>query len=214
MPLIEIKEVGKQGKLGLWSISESAADLLKLKKFTEEDLTGLNSFSQEQRKKEWLAARILAERLTGEKKTSILYDANNKPFISGSKRHISISHSHGLLAVILDASETGIDIELVSAKIEKIKHKFMSEDELNALSTEQHQEQLTVYWCAKEALYKLYGKKELEFKRDTMIEPFQYSAKGIIRGWIKNSLMNKRFSLKYEKINHDGDQYMLVYVTQ
>ncbi|MEK6616384.1 MAG: 4'-phosphopantetheinyl transferase superfamily protein [Bacteroidota bacterium] len=212
-------EVGKnarlrngQGKLGIWHITESVDELLKMKFFSKEDVSQLNSFSYEHRKKEWLVSRILAEKLTGEKDTQIIYDEHGKPCLENSTLHISLSHSHNLLAVIIDKQETGIDIELIKPKVIRIKEKFMNEAELNSLQKENQEEQLTIYWCAKESLYKLYGKKELVFKKHLLIEPFQYSEKGIIMGWIKNTSVNKSFALQYEKLNSGNDNYMLAYI--
>jgi phosphopantetheinyl transferase (holo-ACP synthase) len=212
MPLFCKKEISASSKIAIWNITESLEDFLKMKQFSPDDLSVMNIFSYEHRKKEWLVARILAEQLSGEKNLRIIYDEHNKPFLENSKKHTSISHSHNFLAVILDNKETGIDIELIKPKILRIKEKFMSNEELNLLQKENLEEQLTVYWCAKESLYKLYGKKELAFKENLSIEPFQYSGKGIIKGWIKKSLFQKSFQLQYEELNSGDDNYMLAYV--
>lgn len=212
MPLLTIIDAGVNGKLGLWHITESPDELLKIRSLPTEDLKALDGFSYEHRKKEWLAARILTEKLTGNPEASIVYDAHNKPFLKGSGDNISISHSHDLLAIILDTRPTGIDIELIKPKVELIKQKFMSEPELGSLQSEHISEQLTVYWCAKESLYKLYGKKELAFKENLIIEPFPYSENGIIKGWIKNAVANKGYTLRYEKLRSGKDDYMLSYV--
>jgi 4'-phosphopantetheinyl transferase len=212
MPLFNTKEVGKRAKLGIWSITEPLDELLKMKKFSQEDISVMESFSHEHRKKEWLAARILIEKLTGQENIQVVYDEHNKPRLKGSKMHISLSHSHGYLAVILDETETGIDIELIKPKIERIKHKFMSDAELNFIRQENNSAQLTVCWCVKESLYKLYGKQELAFKENIFIEPFLFSEKGIIKSWIKNTAMNSRFTLQYEQLNSGSDPYMLAYV--
>lgn len=212
MPLLTIKDVGKSGKLGLWHITEPISELMSLRKFSGEEAIILAGFSHEHRKKQWLVARILIEKLSGEKGTSIIYDQFNKPSLKDSRFHISISHSHDLLVIIYNASETGIDIELVKPKVVSIKEKFMSASELRALEEDCLPEQLTVHWCVKEALYKLYGKKELTFKENLIVEPFLYSEKGQIRGWIKNSVMQKCFNLQYEKLVLGTDNYAMAYV--
>ena len=212
MPLLYIKEVGKKGKLGLWHITETVDELLKMKMVSAEDLSALNSNSNERRRKEWLAARILAEQLTGQKDIRIIYDAHKKPFLENSKKHISVSHSRNLLTAIMDERKTGIDIELIKPKVIRIKEKFMSKDELSSLQKEKQEEQLTAYWCAKESLYKFYGRNELVFNRDLFIEPFQYSEKEIIRGCIKKNSIKKSFILEYRKLISENDNYMLTYI--
>lgn len=212
MPLLTIKDAGTTGKLGLWHITESLAELLNIRSFPAEELKTLDGLSYEHRKKEWLATRILTEKLTRNPDAHIVYDAYNKPFLKDSATHISLSHSHDLLVVILDQEVTGVDVELIKPKIERIKHKFMSDQELDSLQKENIQDQLTTYWCAKESLYKLYGKKELSFRENLVIEPFRYSEKGAIRGWVKNAAMNKCFTLNYEKVNCGDEHYLLAYV--
>ncbi len=193
-------------------MSESLDELLRMKQFSKENLTALDSYKYDHRKKEWLVSRILAEHIIGEKNIRIVYDEYNKPSLHGSNLHISLSHSHDLLGFIVDEAATGIDIEIIKPKIFNIKHKFMSKMELLSLQEENNAEQLTVYWCAKESLYKLYGKKELEFKENLPIEPFKYEEKGIIKGWIKNSVMNTCFNLPYEQLNLGKERYMLTYI--
>lgn len=212
MSLFISKVVGKSARLGIWHITETLEALLKLKTFSETDLKALGTFSHEQRKKEWLVARILTEQLTGETNLKIMYDEHNKPSLNGSEKHISLSHSHDLLTVILDEAETGIDIELIKPQVEHIKHKFMSDAELRTLEKENVQEQLTVYWCVKESLYKLYGKKDLAFKENLFVDPFPYAETGIVRGWIKNTVIHKSFTLKYENISSGNDRYMMAYI--
>ena len=212
MALFSTQEVGKSGKLGIWHITETIDELLNMKKISKGDIAILESFSYEKRKKEWLVARILTERLCGEKGIQILYDENNKPSLKGSKKHISLSHSHDLLAVILDDTPTGIDIELVKPNILKIKDKYMSDAELKALQKDNQDEQLTVFWCAKESLYKLYGKKELEFKKHLLVEPFEYLGHGKIRANILLNSSKQEFVLHYEKMSVESRDYMITYV--
>lgn len=212
MPIVNIQDVLLKGKVGIWHIAEALGELLKMKQVPEEDISVLKSFSYEHRKKEWLVSRILTEQLLREKNIRIIYDEHNKPFLKDSDKHISISHSHNLLAVILDEYETGIDIELIKPKILRIKEKFMSDAELQSVQKENFAEQLTVYWCAKESLYKLYGKKELAFKENLFVEPFFYSEKGTIRGWIKNHTVKRTFVLQYQTLKCGEDSYMLAYV--
>src|SRR5690606_40776804 len=71
--------------------------------------------------------------------------------------------------------EVGIDMELVKPKIEVIASKFMKPEELAQLQPEHHYvEQLLTCWTAKEAVYKLQGKKGVSFKDNIYIEPFTY----------------------------------------
>lgn len=212
MSLFKKWKAGARSHAGLWHITEPLDQLLQAVQLPEEDLKAVERFTNEHRKKEWLAARILTAQLSAEKHTRIIYDEHSKPHLQNSTTQISLSHSHDLLAVILDEAATGIDIELIKDKVIRIKHKFMNREELDSLQGEHEAEQLTVYWCAKESLYKLYGKKELAFKENLLIEPFRYSEKGLLKGWIKKAGTSDSYTLQYEKLHCAGENYMLAYV--
>ena len=54
---------------------------------------------------------------------------------------------------------------------------------MKSLQPKTRMEHLSVYWGAKEALYKAYGRKKLEFKQHILVEPFKYNLKkGICKG--------------------------------
>lgn len=212
MSLFKKWKIGSKAQVGIWHITETLEQLIQTVQLPREDLKAIDHFTYEHRKKEWLTARILAGQLSSDTNTRIVYDAHNKPFLKDSGTQISLSHSHDLLAVILDEASTGIDIEVIKDKVKRIKHKFMSSEEMDHLQKETETEQLTVNWCAKESLYKLYGKKELAFKENLFIEPFRYSEKGNLKGWIKNKGISTLYNLHYEKLQCAGENYMLAYV--
>jgi 4'-phosphopantetheinyl transferase EntD len=212
MGLIQRNEIRTKTKLGIWHITESIPDLKKMKVLPAGALSILETFTYEKRKKEWLVARILTAELTGEKNVQIIYDEHNKPYLKDSKLHLSISHSHDLLTVIVDKMETGIDIELIKPTVFRIKEKFMSDKELEEVGIEHVDAKLTLYWCVKESLYKYYGKKELTFAENLLVEPFVLAEQGRVIGKIDHSKMKRTFELKYEKLSVSGKDYMLTYI--
>lgn len=206
MPLLFNKHITPNSQLALWHITEGVDGLLLLLNCRIDPLV-LNV--NEQLKKQRISARILVNLLCAEPCNEIKYDGYNKPSLMNSTTKISISHAHDRVAVIINkVNETGIDIELIKSKVERIARRFMSEAELKQLDNSNRIEQLITYWCAKEALYKYYGKKELLFRENIFVEPFAQNASGKLVGHIKTSHINIDLSLCYEKT---GD-YMLVYV--
>lgn len=138
--------------------------------------------------------------------SEIQYDENGKPFLINDSRYISITHSHDKLAIILNTIEsTGIDIELIRDKVLRIKHKFLSELELEDAGTDV--EKLIIYWSCKEALYKVYGLKEVDFVKNLFVKPFIKHNLGIIIGKVTMPQFNHQFELNYQKL----DDYILVY---
>ena len=136
----------------------------------------------------------------------IEYDDKGKPHLKEDSRHISISHSHDKLAIIVNETEaTGIDIELIRDKVLKIKHKFLTNPEL--LDAEEDIEKLLIYWAAKETLYKIYGLKEVDFIEHLFVKPFTKHNLGTIIGKINRPDFKETFELNYQL----KDNYVLVY---
>lgn len=169
----------------------------------------LNAFSVEanlviKREQERAGTLFVLKTLLGNDTFKLSYSEHNKPYIDKLGAHISISHSHDKLAVVLNQKEnTGVDIELMRDKVLKIKHKFVNETE--ALVAQDDVEMLITIWAAKEALYKCYGLKQLDFKTNLFIAGFENDK---FTGIIETKDFRKKMLLKKEKI----DDYMLVYV--
>lgn len=212
VPLIYIKEESGSLKRALWKITEPTGELSAQVELDDRDKAVLSSIVSPHRQQEWLTARILAGRLTGEKKAHIEYDSFHKPHLTGSSLHISISHSHGFLTMILSGKNTGIDLELVKPTIGRIRHKFMSAEEERSAGKEASYELLTLYWCVKESLYKYYGKKELTFKEHLIVEPFRLSSSGTLMASIRHPSMTKTLQLAYEQLMLDDKKFMLAYI--
>ena len=79
---------------GIWKIEESSEVLLSLLRNREEYLPQLELIRTEQRRREWLACRVLLQELTGGP-VCVAYRPNGAPYLSGSSLHISISHTKG-----------------------------------------------------------------------------------------------------------------------
>ena len=114
---------------GIWKIEESSEVLLSLLRNREEYLPQLELIRAEQRRREWLACRVLLQEITGGP-ACIAYRPNGAPYLSGSSLHISISHTKGYAAVLLqDRPAVGIDIEYRSERVSKIRIRFMNQEE-------------------------------------------------------------------------------------
>ena len=210
MPIFFKKQINDNILIGIWKISESAEWLNSKLILDKEDFEIFNSFKTELRKKHWLTYRILLKELIDSKsELKILYDESGKPYLKNSNYKISVSHSFEFAAAIVSRKvPAGIDIEKISQRIERIKNKFLSENELKDINESFRLEKLYIYWCAKEALYKLYGKRDLNFITNIKIAPFNFEQKGHINGELSGDSYSKKYKLFYEQVN----DYMLVYV--
>jgi len=203
------KNIGESTIVGLWEITETVDDLFSKLRLNAEENKLFGDFRNDLRKLHWLSYRnLLKELLPPEEYSHVIYDEFGKPYLQYNSHHLSVSHAGKFSAAIINKnSSVGIDIEVTHPKIHKIVHKFLSEKEAKNISPENYTDSLYVCWGAKEALYKLYGKRNLLFQENIFLEPFVYSGNGIIKGAIKIKNFKQKFNLHYEKI----EDYMLVY---
>jgi len=196
-----------QGEIGLWQIEEEETfflEQLHLTKVEEKEISKMKGG----RRLEWLAGRLLLHEMSGRPyRGECLKDEFGKPYLVDSPFHISISHSNAIAAVVASPQSVGVDIQKLVGKIERIAHKYMRAEEMESLEATTRLEHLHVYWGAKEALYKSYGRRELDFKKHILIEPFKYDLEvGFCKGIVRKDDFEAQYIISYKKL---GD-YILV----
>jgi len=197
MPLVKTYYPTKVAVIGIWQISETLSELENSISLNKEDKITYEGFVAKKRKREWLCVRILLKTLTNEN-LIILYNENHKPFLKNTTMNISISHSRNYVAVYLDSKKhLGIDIEELRGQILKIKNKFLSPTELNFSQGKNEIAMYTILWCIKEALYKFYSKRLLDFKTELAVEPFELKPQGMIWALIIKENYKKLLSVNY-----------------
>ncbi|MCO6499699.1 MAG: 4'-phosphopantetheinyl transferase superfamily protein [Vicingus serpentipes] len=195
------KNINNSTKLGVWHITESKEELFIAAKNQQVNFNPIQNLKNENRIKQWIATRLLLNDFFHD--TLIIYDDLGKPSLNNGW-HISISHSGNYVAILLNEKENcGIDIERISPKVTRIKHKFLNEKDLTKYSSEK---ELTTLWCAKEALYKYYGKKEILFIEHLFIKNFKENVTSF-NGKINMTNYKKEIPMTWEKI----ENYILVY---
>ncbi|MCY4418752.1 MAG: 4'-phosphopantetheinyl transferase superfamily protein [Cytophagales bacterium] len=168
MPLIWQKHSGPMSSIGLWRIQEDISFFKRKYKFPEKLPT------HPARKSESYAARLTLKTLmelhncpfSGLKKKK-----NGQPYIPGSQSLFSsLSHSSQYALAGINTSPIGVDIERIDPRLQKLRHKFLSEEECpyeDPIS-------LCICWTAKETAYKYFGHhlkndQTLNMKKDLKI---------------------------------------------
>jgi phosphopantetheinyl transferase (holo-ACP synthase) len=183
--------------LGIWKITEDLDTLLSNITLTREELETFDRFIHLPRKIEWLSVRVLLKAMT-DQELSIYYNGNRKPFITDNSFFISISHSRDLTSILLSRDrKVGIDLEYMSHRIGSIAHKFINDNDEITPDQEQKKYHMYIHWCAKEALYKICDKQDINFKDNLTIEPFRPLERGTIMGRVHNRARNELFHLTY-----------------
>lgn len=184
--------------LGLWKIEESESDLLDQLNRHDDYRSFLTHCKAEARKKEWLATRLLLKDILGEE-LIIAHHADGAPFLPDRPdMAISLSHTKGYVAVYCRPTPpVGIDIEYRAERIQKIKHKFLTESELAAIDPAHETNHLLICWCAKETIFKLIRQKEVDFRSHLHIKPFPYTPEGAILVYETKTSLKESFVLNY-----------------
>jgi len=197
MAIILNEPFNEDGILGMWEITEDFQSLRSMVTLDEKDIERLEGFKNHQRKLEWLSVRVLLNSLT-DKDSRIVYGPERKPYLHNNSHNISISHSKDFTALLLNKKRrVGLDLEFMSDKVLRIAEKFMRQEELESIDKNQEIYHLYLHWCAKEALYKICDKVDINFVTNLKIEPFKPKDKGLIIGVVNNSYMNEKFTLNY-----------------
>ncbi|SEA22448.1 4'-phosphopantetheinyl transferase family protein [Pedobacter hartonius] len=180
MPVIYNKDIDDHTILAVWKIQESEEELLSGLQMKQHELDFLTTLSQGKRLLQWLSTRfLLRTMLNTSGYIDCRMDEHGKPYLVGSPYSISLSHSYDYAAVMIGRKkDVGVDIELIKPKIHRIQQKFLSPPELAQNNVKNHTEALYACWCVKEAVYKWYGKKGLEFRKHIHIQPFELKDNG------------------------------------
>ncbi len=165
-----IHHISDSSAYALWQCSDSTSELAQ--RYDGELPERFASFHTH-KQAEFLSSRLLLKDLClhmGIPFHGVWKDEHGKPHLKNSTWHISISHTYPYVACMIHPSDPcGIDIETPRQQLQRISRKFLSADEL--LQTGNDLLQLCIYWCAKEAMYKLYGRKKLHFADQIHIKP-------------------------------------------
>lgn len=170
MPLYKTIQVSG-GLIGIWKLTENPDDLFH--EFTAEELAdpAFQQYNYEKRKVEWLATRILLKQLIG-LDFLISYSEHGKPILIHPKfKHLSISHSREFASIFVhEHLPVGLDIENQGRNYNSIIKRYLSEAEIKQAGNNPLLQCL--YWCAKEAIFKLVPEDGIEFKEQILISPF------------------------------------------
>lgn len=195
MPLLKLHELPEGGQWALWHIDESESELAydALESPPEEIVSP-------QKRLEYLAGRTLIKLLAEHNQLEyegLGKDEFGKPFLKDHPHQISLSHSFPFVAAQLHPTKpVGIDVEQPKDKLLRIASRVLATEEERDAG--QDVTKHCVYWCAKEALYKIDGKRGLHFNHQLNIEPFQLTDEGELIGKISREGSTSKHDLGYQ----------------
>lgn len=181
MALYLIKDLDDDyhSRLGVWQITESEQELMDLISIPSDEMEEISYIKSESLRKQKLAVRALLDTMF-EEKVYLSHHDNGKPYIENCATNISITHTGKYVAVILNDGdeEVGIDCESLDRDFSAVEKKALSEDEIEDLDEDKRNEQLAIYWCAKEAVYKKMSQYNVDFAEQIEIDEFRPKGEG------------------------------------
>lgn len=183
MPLEKLEYQAEERAWGIWKIDEDEQLLLDQVKDYE---SISEAITHPQKRLEFIAGRVLARNLLealGKPFQGVTKDVFGKPFFKENMFQLSLSHSFPYVAALTDIRKSvGIDLEQIKSKLLKIGPRVLHPAELHDAASDETKH--CVYWCAKEAMVKIYGKKDLMFSEHLLVNPFKLEKEGALSGKI------------------------------
>ena len=203
------KKLENEATIGVWQITETEQELIELSSTPSDEMEEISFLRSESMRKQRLAVRALLNTLF-EEKVYLSHHDNGKPYQENNPVNISITHTEKYVAVILhEENDCGIDVESLDRDFSAVEKKALSEDEIEDLEDEKRNEQLAIYWCAKEAIFKLLSRYNVNFAEQIEVERFRLRGEGELEAtFIDKDEDEEEFDLEYMTF----DRHVLVWV--
>jgi phosphopantetheinyl transferase len=174
MPLIHHQQINAFTKIGVWHITEA-------ENFFIEHVPMQRNITHPHKRLQHLAGRFLLLELFPAFPLALIQIADTrKPFLENEAYHFSISHCGDYASAIVSTkNRVGVDVEIPHEKIERIQHKFLSENEEKLIGKYENKVgMLTMAWSMKEAMFKWYGLGEVDFIKHMQLFSLAKNDKG------------------------------------
>ena len=206
MPLIHENIWDNQELVSVWKITESEEELEEFAN-NKAPVQLISSLKKQQ----WLASRGLLRKslddLFSVKNAQVEKTISGNPFLVDHNMQISISHSAEYAAVRLSANkQVGIDIEKYHKKVMNVKHKFLNEIEKECFDTDDEKMVMQI-WCAKECVFKWYGKGEVSFQNHIQI--FKDTSSSFLKANFTKEETPQNILMR--QLNLDNEEICLLY---
>lgn len=168
-------------------------------KLSPRDRVRLRAIKHPQKRLEFLASRLALVEL--DPKYRITYEGRIPSLDNG--KFISITHAHNVAAAVMSENYiVGIDVEMQRQQLFKISDKFLHPEEKMLVRPERVLEDLHVYWGAKEALFKIWKKGEVDFSHELRVDAFAAADAGRTKAQILKSNSIITCDVLYQKVEN------------
>jgi phosphopantetheinyl transferase (holo-ACP synthase) len=198
MPLFYQQNINDSTRLAIWDLQEE-----------EVFFGGFTEIVHPQKRLQHLGGRYLLSFLFPNfDKAAIAIAASKKPYLPDGSFQFSISHCTQFAAALVSSTHrVGIDIEIITERVHRIRHKFLhaSEHEMlekNASEILTLSAQLTIIWSAKEAIFKWWGIGNIDFSEQMILDQMPVAQDGILPArFIEKNGTEHSFRLHYKVLD-------------
>ena len=203
------KKLENEATIAVWQITETEQELIELSSVPSDEMEEISYIRSESQRKQRLAVRALLNEVF-EEKVYLSHHDNGKPYLENMVTNISITHTEKYVAIILhDEEDLGIDLESLDRDFSAVEKRALSEDEIEDLDDDRRNEQLAIYWCAKEAIFKRVSAYKVDFAEQIEVERFRPRGEGELEAtFIHKDGYEEEFELEYMTF----DRHVLVWV--
>ncbi len=199
MPLFYQQNINDTTRLAIWEIAETEDFFLR-------HVPLQKAITHPHKRLQHLAGRFLLPFLFPDFPHQEIEIADTrKPFLPEEQYHFSISHCGNYAAAIVSSTaRVGIDIEMITPRIQRIRHKFLHPEELHFVNTASINDPiplLTVLWSAKEAMFKWWGSGDVDFSDVLRLYPVVFTTEGIIPSFFVKDRIKIPLDIHYELKN-------------
>lgn len=176
MPLVYQQNINEATKMAVWHITEH-------EDFFLEKVTLSSNITHPHKRLQHLAGRYMLPELFEKFPLELIKIADTrKPFLADEAYHFSISHCGDYAAAIVSkVNRVGVDIEVISEKVARLKDKFLSQEEqemingvMNIHRSMLNIQLLTLAWSIKETMFKWYGAGSIDFREHLHIKNISF----------------------------------------
>jgi phosphopantetheinyl transferase len=203
VPIFFQHQVNDTTRLGIWKIEETEEFFLSNVPLQKE-------VTHPHKRLQHLAGRFLLQFLFPDFPYELIRIADTrKPSLPGEQYHFSISHCGDYAAAIVSSDRrVGIDIEIPSPKVTRIKDKFLSKQEqeifnlqtsISTLTSISTSELLTLLWSCKESVFKWYGDGGVDFRQHIQLKKIHENDETVNCVFVKT---DKQLIIHYRRFEH------------
>ena len=157
------KTLENKAEIAVWKITETEQELISMSSVPSDEMEEISLIRSDSLRKQKLAVRALLNEVFEEK----VYLGHHD---NGKEKYVAI--------ITHQEDDLGIDIESLDRDFSAVEQKALSEEEIEDLDEDQKNEQLAIYWCAKEAIYKRMSQNRVDFAEQIEVEKFNLKGKG------------------------------------